>query len=189
MPSLWAIGFSPVVPLSSPRLILRALQNSDAEALLMMDMDPRVTEFLGPMTPSLKATQEWIENLNSTYPEGFSRGFWAAELDGEIIGWFHLRPARDTGETELGYRLRHKFWGRGLATEGAKILIEHAAERVIARTMVGNNRSRRVMENVGMQPVREFEVAGIGACIEYATIPALESQILLRASSSTSNVP
>jgi RimJ/RimL family protein N-acetyltransferase len=92
-------------------------------------------------------------------------GFWAAvdPLSGDFLGWFHLRPGRDSppDEPELGYRLRRAVWGRGLATEGSRALIdaaftEHGARRVYATTMVVNAASRRVMEKVGMRLVRSF---------------------------------
>jgi RimJ/RimL family protein N-acetyltransferase len=92
-------------------------------------------------------------------------GFWiAVERDtGDFLGWFHLRPAegRPLDEPELGYRLRRAVWGRGLATEGATALLDHAFDRqgarlVFAETMAVNVASRRVMEKLGMRLVRAF---------------------------------
>ncbi len=75
-----------------------------------------------------------------------------------------LKPANSyglTGGTELGYRLYPAFWGRGLATEGARALIASAFGRlhldwVVATTMAGNIGSWRVLENCGMGRVRTF---------------------------------
>lgn len=126
-------------------------------------------EFLdsGPITPA--EADDWIATFNAKYHG--DRGFWAAEEDGRFIGWFHLRPVRDTGECEPGYRLRKDAWGRGLATEDSRALIELAGERVIARTMKINLRSRRVMEKCGMAVVRTFAYKGEGPEdeVEYAT--------------------
>ena len=77
---------------------------------------------------------------------------------------FSLKPANSyglTGGTELGYRLYPAFWGRGLATEGARALIASAFGRlhldwVVATTMAGNIGSWRVLENCGMRRVRTF---------------------------------
>jgi RimJ/RimL family protein N-acetyltransferase len=95
--------------------------------------------------------------------EGFSRfgpdlGFWSARLgDGSFAGWFHLRPNERVfpGELEIGYRLRREFWGRGLATEGARKLLETAfrdlrLNYVMATALEANLASRRVMEKLGM---------------------------------------
>lgn len=161
-----------VIRLTTPRLVLRGLVPEDAENIVALDADPAVMEFLDPEGPTtLVEAAEFIVYVNEKF-QG-DRGFWAAEEGGRFIGWFHLRPARDTGETELGYRLRRDAWGRGLATEGSRALVELAGERVIARTMLINVRSRRVMEKLGMTVVRTFAYKGSGPeeDVEYATTP------------------
>lgn len=75
------------------------------------------------------------------------------------MGWFHLRPDKDflddRTRVELGYRLRRKFWGKGVATEISCALITKAWElgvkEVFARTHHANSSSARVMEKIGMQ--------------------------------------
>jgi len=161
-----------MITIQTERLVLRPFTLEDAHKIVSLDADPAVREFLDmPEPTSLAAANEWIEYLLATYPQGFERGFWVAEESGEFIGWFHLRPARDTRECELGYRLVKAAWGRGLATEGSRALIDLAGERVIARTMKINYRSRRVMEKLGMKVVREFAYTGEGPNdeVEYAT--------------------
>lgn len=152
---------------------MRGFEPEDDARLVELDADPEVRRYLGGVPPTtLSEACAWRERLVQMFPTGSHRGFWAAEAAGSFIGWFHLRPARDTGEAELGYRLRRDYWGRGLATEGSRALIDLArAERepkVIARTLVDNLASRRVMEKVGMVPVREFLYDGRLASIEYA---------------------
>ncbi|MBV9871409.1 MAG: GNAT family N-acetyltransferase, partial [Frankiaceae bacterium] len=56
---------------------------------------------------------------------------------------------------------RKAAWGKGLATEGSRALIDAAfasygATRVYAETMAVNISSRRVMEKCGMTLRREF---------------------------------
>ncbi|RYG23102.1 N-acetyltransferase [bacterium] len=159
-----------MIPIHTERLFLRAFRPDDVDDLVELDSDPAVMEFLGGFPPKTREdAAEWIEFLHRTYSG--NRGFWVAEENGRFIGWFHLRPAKDTGETELGYRLRKDAWGRGLATEGGQALIGLAGERVIARTMITNQRSRRVMEKLGMSPVREFLYDDRLPCVEFATNP------------------
>jgi RimJ/RimL family protein N-acetyltransferase len=57
---------------------------------------------------------------------------------------------------KLGYRLAFEHWGRGYATEGARAAIAFGfatlgPAEIVAMTAVGNERSRRVMERVGMR--------------------------------------
>lgn len=152
-----------MIPIETERLTLRALRIEDVEALFALDSDPLVQEFLGEDPPTREGIRQWIEHMNQRFPTGSNRGFWAAEESGTFIGWFHLRPSHDTGQTELGYRLATKAWGRGLATEGSRALLGLARrETVIARTMMVNLRSRRVMEKLGMTVVRTFPYSGEG---------------------------
>jgi len=69
--------------------------------------------------------------------------------DDSFVGWIHLRPngAVFPGETEIGYRLRREFWGQGLATEGARRLLDAAFRDlgltyVMATTLAANLASR-----------------------------------------------
>jgi RimJ/RimL family protein N-acetyltransferase len=150
--------------------LLRAFRRDDVANLVALDADPAIREFLDmPEAPTASQAEEWLGRIAANYPEGSARGYWAAEEDGRFVGWFHLRPSRDTGECEIGWRLRKDAWGRGLATEGGRALIDLAGERVIARTMAANLRSRRVMEKLEMNPVREFLYDDRLPCIEYAT--------------------
>ena len=57
---------------------------------------------------------------------------------------------------EIGWRLAHKFWGKGYATEGARAVVRYAFETVKLKEIVAiaapaNVRSRRVMEKIGMK--------------------------------------
>ena len=65
------------------------------------------------------------------------------------------------GQVEILWRLRHDAWGQGYATEAARACIAHAAKlgipELVAFTFVGNGRSRRVMQKLGMTCVGEFD--------------------------------
>jgi len=93
------------------------------------------------------------------------------EDDGEFVGLMMLPPVPDPDQPgpdqpgpdqavcELGYRLGRRWWGRGLATEASRVLLEHAfdtlaQDRVIARTMAVNAGSRGVMRALGMRYAR-----------------------------------
>jgi RimJ/RimL family protein N-acetyltransferase len=56
---------------------------------------------------------------------------------------------------EIGWRLAADYWGRGLATEGARRMVQYASEVLELRSLVSftvpaNIRSRRIMEKLGM---------------------------------------
>jgi RimJ/RimL family protein N-acetyltransferase len=155
------------VYLETQRLILRRLTHDDLDDLVALDADPAVMRYIngGRPTSSEEMRTDYLPWWLAYYDRGDAWGFWAAiERDsGRFLGWFHLRP-RETDaadEPELGYRLVRDAWGRGLATEGSRALIDRAfeelgARRVYATTMGVNIGSRRVMEKAGMRFVRLF---------------------------------
>jgi RimJ/RimL family protein N-acetyltransferase len=157
----------PVVLLETDRLVLRQLTPADVDNLVRLDADPEVMHFITGGLPTSRAEIEgevlprWLRY----YEESEVLGFWAAEdrVTGEFLGWFHLRPGEGhpSDEPELGYRLVRHAWGRGLATEGSRALIDVAfartdARRVLAETMAVHAASRRVMEKAGLRLVRAF---------------------------------
>jgi RimJ/RimL family protein N-acetyltransferase len=151
--------------IDTPRLRLRRFRLSDLEALVRLDADPEVMRFItgGAPTPRDEIERDVLPALMA--PRGDGYGYFAAEErgSGALVGWFHLRPAvgAPADEPELGYRLRRSAWGSGLATEGARALVDHAfsslgAQRVVAETMVVHSASRRVLEKAGLRVVRHF---------------------------------
>ena len=65
---------------------------------------------------------------------------------------------------EIGWRLATAYWGRGLATEGARRVLQHAFSElglteIVAFTVPANWPSRRVMEKIGMKhdPAEDFD--------------------------------
>jgi RimJ/RimL family protein N-acetyltransferase len=74
------------------------------------------------------------------------------------------RAASLAPAVELGWRLAQPFWGRGIATEAAAAAMELAfgvlgLSELLAYTAAANERSRRVMERLGMRrdPAEDFE--------------------------------
>ena len=95
-------------------------------------------------------------------PEGPPRGigYWAGFEEERFVGWWSLAvDDADDRTAELGYRLRRDAWGRGLATEGSRALLDHAFDTlglpsVWAVTMAVNAGSRGVLARLGMTHVR-----------------------------------
>lgn len=162
-------GAGPVIVLETERLRLRRFVPDDLERLVELDSDPDVMRYIsyGAPTPRERYAQEILPRWFALYAETPLLGYWAAEtrVDGAFVGWFHLRPDRiDTGEQELGYRLRRAAWGQGFGTEGSRAVLGYGFERVgvetiSARTLVGNLASRRVMQKCGLQFERDFVYA------------------------------
>jgi RimJ/RimL family protein N-acetyltransferase len=70
----------------------------------------------------------------------------------------HFTPA-----VEIGWRLAQEHWGQGYATEGARSVLafgfdELGLDEIVSFTTVANQRSKRVMERIGMtrDPADDF---------------------------------
>jgi RimJ/RimL family protein N-acetyltransferase len=148
-------------------MVLRRFTVADVDLVVELDADPGVMRYItgGIATSRQEIEEDYLPAWLSYYDRFEGYGFWAAieKANGGFLGWFHLRPPPHAppDHPELGYRLRRSAWGRGLATEGARALIDAAfekygAQRVNAETMAVNAGSRRVMEKSGLTLVRSF---------------------------------
>jgi RimJ/RimL family protein N-acetyltransferase len=156
------------IVVETERMLLRRFTEADAGPLAALYGDPRVMRFITPRPPSLAEVGSTILPAYLREYRELTDGlgsFAAIETaTGQMAGRFSLRPASSyglAGGTELGYRLYPAFWGRGLATEGARALIGSAfgrlhLDRVVATMMADNAGSWRVAEKCGMRRVRTF---------------------------------
>jgi RimJ/RimL family protein N-acetyltransferase len=159
------------VEFETPRLRLRQWRESDREPFAAMNADPAVMEFF----PSLQGRASSDAGIDSWQSQFASQGWsnWAAELieSGQFIGFVGLSVPRRVLPfspcVELGWRLARAHWGRGFATEAAGGVLRVAFERlalaeIVSFTAVGNQRSRAVMERIGMlNSNQDFEHPGV----------------------------
>lgn len=149
------------------RLVVRAFRSGDLADLVALHADPAVMHAItNGVAEDPRVVAETLDGWIGRARRDLDTGCWAAvERDtGRFLGWFHLfrdePPDADT--LELGYRIRRDAWGRGVATEGSRALVDRAfattdVVRIRAETMVVHTASRRVMEKAGMRLVRAFQ--------------------------------
>src|SRR5262245_21047008 len=142
------------------RLRLRLWRTEDLEPFAALNADPRVREFF----PSVQSYQESADSMQ-LIRDHFERcgfGLWAVEVIGgaPFIGFIGLSvPSLDVPFmpcVELGYRLAFEHWGHGYATEGSRAAVTFGfatlgLPEIVAMIAAGNQRSRRVVERLGMQ--------------------------------------
>ena len=107
---------------------------------------------------------DWVKAEIAASRARFERdgtGLWALRLTGQppIIGFAGFREFFEPPQLQLLYALLPQYWGRGLATEAAAAVCDHAFstlgfERVEAATDTENQASARVLLRLGMRPVR-----------------------------------
>ena len=153
--------------LPTARLILRPWTDADLAPFAEMSADPRVMEFCPK--PLDRAESDAVAARIRAHFDRHGFGMWAVQLrDGpEFIGILGLSvptwQAHFTPCVEIGWRLSHAHWGRGYATEGARAALafgfdELGLAEILAFTSPGNQRSRNVMERIGMKrsPADDF---------------------------------
>lgn len=141
---------------------LRKPVESDAPFIVWLDTPEAVREHvLLAAPPTLEQAANVIERWQTFY-EPF--GYFIIEAGGDHrpVGWVHAKPcAHVDGAVELGWRLHPDFWGKGIATTAALMLIQMFRERdsevvFTATTLRANIRSQRVMERLRMNLLREY---------------------------------
>jgi ribosomal-protein-alanine N-acetyltransferase len=154
-----------VFRLETPHLILREMRAEDAVALLKVFSDPRVIASFPGTTPfDAKRMEAWTDrNLSHQREHGYGLFSVLHKTDGVLIGDCGLE--RMEIGVELGYDLRSDYWGQGLATEAATSVRDFAfttlqLDHLISLIRVGNDRSRRVAEKIGMSLVEDVERNG-----------------------------
>lgn len=140
------------------RMILRKLTRKDAEDMYEYAKNPVVTRYLTwDAHPSLDYTRNYLKYLEKQYREKQFHDFaLVLRENGKMIGTVGFtRFDHAARSAEVGYVLNPDYWGRGLAVEALWAIIrfgfdELGLNRIEAKYMVENTRSRRVMEKCGM---------------------------------------
>ena len=153
-------------PLRTEALVLRPMAAEDVTELHRQWNDPRVARYLWDGQP---VPRERVEEVVASSAATFAaRGFglWTASLheNGRIAGFAGLRIEADTGRVELLYAFDPQLWGRGLATEAARAVLDDAFRRlrlpvIYAGTNPQNEPSLRVLERLGMKRVESRQTA------------------------------
>lgn len=154
--------------LETARLVFRPYEPGDRGQLVALFTDPEVMKFVGDGVQTEEQARAGFERLFSHVyePEAFDVWALVSKEGGEFAGHAELKPRRDAlareGDFEIIYVLRREFWGRGLATEAGRGLLEYGfgvlrLPRVHATVDASNGLSVRVLLKLGMRYESEFE--------------------------------
>lgn len=142
--------------LETKNLILRPFNMSDCPRIAFLCEDERVTRYTPlPSHYKLSDAENWVKSQ----PENKDKALDFAIVEkktGELIGSISLMFDKVNNFAEMGYWLTPDFWGKGLATEVCKYLIEYAFKilglhKIIAKHYIENPASGKVMQHCGMK--------------------------------------
>ena len=161
-------SFRQAMTLETERLILSTWQLSDWIALRPIATD---VEVMRHITGGIPWSDERIQSFVASQVQLFSeRGFCRWKLlvkpTEEMIGFCGVGFWRDDPDLEIGWWLARPYWGRGLATEAARVALRDAFERagldrIISIARPANTASTRIMEKLGFKLECEFEKEGV----------------------------
>jgi len=145
--------------LETPRLTLRQWTEEDFSVFAELNADPLVMKYF-PATLNESESNIMAARIQSLIAQR-GWGFWAVEekCSGRFIGFVGLHiPLPELPFSpcvETGWRLAREYWGKGYATEAAKMALNVAfgqlgMAEVYSFTAVANLRSRAVMERLGL---------------------------------------
>jgi [ribosomal protein S5]-alanine N-acetyltransferase len=148
--------------LATERLRAEPLSPVHGDELAVLHADERVMATMGGRTATREESRAWLErNLRHAEEPGCGVFVFREQATGRFVGRGAIRRVEIGGreEVEVGYAVAADLWGRGLATEIASALVDHAYAHgladLVAYTEPGNAASRRVMEKAGFSYERE----------------------------------
>ena len=153
--------------LETERLILRSFREEDVDAMAQLFTNPDFMRFSLGVFTERKQTVAFIEKVIGWDRAGIPSQFAAVpKVEDAVVGYCGFyHHAELPEEVEIGYRLHPDYWNRGLITEAARAVRDHAfadlkLPRVISLIHVENIASRRVAEKNGMKVEKEITFRG-----------------------------
>lgn len=154
--------------IQTTRLLLRRWREADRSPFAALNADTRVMEHF-PSVLTRAESDALVDRIEAHF-ERHGFGLWAVEVPGQepFTGFVGLAVpsfnAHFTPCVEIGWRLAVDWWGRGYATEAARAVLTIgfgplALREIVSMTVPENERSRRVMERLGMarDPADDFD--------------------------------
>jgi len=164
-------------------VLLRQWRDSDFEPYFEMNTDAEVMRYFPAVMTEKEASDSFVRMRNRIEERGW--GLWAIDVDGAFAGITGLQIPRFAAPfmpcTEILWRLRREYWGRGLARAAAAQALEYGfsilgLSEIVAFTAATNLRSIRLMERLSF-------TRDTGGDFEHPAIPqghALRHHVLYR---------
>ena len=155
-------------------IILRPWQKQDAQELASVANNRNIWNNVRDALPSpytVMDAMQWISHVNSQSPViNF-----AIVCDGSVVGSIGCQPKEDVSRKniEIGYFVGELYWGKGIATEAVKQLLDFIAMqmdvvRIEAHVFEQNKSSMKVLQKNGfyLEGIRRKAVLKNNECID-----------------------
>ena len=148
------------------KVALRKIDENDFKAFSELLSNVQVMEFSEGALSHI-GIKVWFDAVIQQYAVGDGFGTFAIVLieNEQVIGYCSLLVSSYTQLPEIGYRILPAFWGKGLATEAAHLIVKYAFEQLrlsalFAQVDPHNLGSLGVVRKLGMQFSHEIQPDG-----------------------------
>lgn len=154
------------------KYLIRDLEETDVDGMFLLDSDPAVHRFLGNNPISSKEQSiDIIRKVQQQYID-YGIGRWAIIDKGtnDFVGWTGLKYEqvlrKEINYYDLGYRLRKKYWGQGIASITALESLRYGFEKlnlpeINAAADIDHVVSNHILQKVGLQCLDTFTYENI----------------------------
>jgi [ribosomal protein S5]-alanine N-acetyltransferase len=156
----------PPVVIKAKRLFLREMSVQDAGELFKLYNDPDVLRYTNDVPfPSLSEAEAFVSTYGRYGQFGYGRWAVMHNESKEFMGWCGFKWDDELDVVTMGSRFHKKFWSNGIATEAAGACVDYAfnaldIDRIVSLAFRDNFASRRVLEKLGLQYVKELDYHG-----------------------------
>ncbi|WP_427966013.1 GNAT family N-acetyltransferase [Altererythrobacter sp.] len=155
------------IVIETERLVLRTIDEGDAELQFRLLNTPTVMEHLGGVKELHEIEAKHAKTMAWFAREGFGFMMMVEKISGEVVGHAGMKRvdhalAPNQGDFEIGWLVREDRWRRGYASEAMRAVVEwaftrHQASHVVALTSERNEPSWRLMEKLGMRRRKDLD--------------------------------
>ncbi len=148
--------------LETARLYLRFFEQNDFEDIFRLQRDAETMRYIRAPEPDPVVVQTRMDTWEKYHAENPALGVFTIlrRENRQFVGYAVLRHAEFTPgkEIEVGYTLAPEMWGKGMATEVTKALLQYGFEQlevpeIVAFTDPQNAASQHVLAKCGFQYV------------------------------------
>jgi ribosomal-protein-alanine N-acetyltransferase len=161
---------SPVkVSAETSRFILREIIPSDLDGLFELDSDADVHRYLGnEPVKNKEQIAEVIQFIRNQYlVNGIGRWAIIEKNTNNFVGWTGLKLVTEMVNKhqnyyDLGYRIIRKYWGKGIATETARAVLDYGfknlnVDKIYSIVHPQNESSKNVLHKLGFIYQESFD--------------------------------
>ena len=152
-------GMFSMPEISTDRLILRRMTMKGAQDIFEYSRDPEVARHvLWTAQKHISEAKEYVRYMTKRYRDDLPSSWGIIDKEsGRLVGTIgYMAFSEENASVEIGYSLARWLWGKGMATEALRAVIDYTFEamdinRIEAQHELTNPSSGRVMEKCGMK--------------------------------------